>query len=332
MARNPTRRTCIQVFVHGALIASVSPAQAQATGASIADETWTDGARKREVPVRLRWPDGGKYTGPRPVVLFSHGLGGTRDGGAVWGEAWADAGFVVLHLQHAGSDLPAVRAAATSFADKAGLRSAAGPEQLVARLRDLGFVLDEIGRRHAAGQGRWGTARPAQVGMSGHSFGAHTTLGMAGQHYPGFDGVAEPRLASFIAFSPSLPVVGDVRRAFERMTRPLLSITGTRDQDVVGTGATPDNRAAVYGALPNGNKAHLVLKDADHMTFAGQLGRAVEIVPREQVTRDLQAAQHALLAAITTDWWRATLLGDAAAQERLTVPQGLRPGDLWQQK
>jgi hypothetical protein len=68
------------------------------------------------------------------------------------------------------------------------------------------------------------------------------------------------------------------------------------------------------------------------MTFAGQTGRAVEIIPRAQVTRDLQAEQHAWVAAISTDGWRATLMGDAAARRRLTAPQGLRSGDLWQQK
>ncbi len=116
------------------------------------------------------------------------------------------------------------------------------------------------------------------------------------------------------------------------MTRPLLSVTGTRDGDVAGTGATPERRAAVFAALPPGSKAHLVLQDADHMTFGGQTGRAVEIVPREAVTRELQGAHHALVAAITTDWWRATLMGDAAARTRLAAPGNLRPGDLWQQK
>ena len=327
-------KTSRRKFFIGTLLGAVLPpgVKAQTSPAAVVDETWLDPARKREVPVKLRWPDAGQHAGPRPVVLFSHGLGGTRDGGTVWGEAWASAGFVVLHLQHAGSDLAAVRTAASSFADKAGLRSAAGPEQLLARLRDVGFALDEIGRRHAERQGRWASVRPAQVGMSGHSFGAHTTLGMAGQRYPGFDGVSEPRLASFIAFSPTLPMVGDPQRALERMLRPVLSITGTRDQDVVGNGATPDRRMAVYAALPPGDKAHLVLQDADHMTFGGQTGRAVEIVPREPVTRDLQSAHHALVAAVSTDWWRATLLGDAAARARLAAPQGLRTGDLWQQK
>lgn len=331
-APKATRRSCLQALLGSALAMRSATAFAQDGAASVADETWTDPSRKREVPVRLRWPDTSAHPGERPVVLFSHGLGGTRDGGSVWGEAWAAAGFMVVHMQHAGSDLAAVRASATSFNDRAGLRAAAGPAQLVARLQDVGFVLEQIARRQSARQGRWATVRPGSVGMSGHSFGAHTTLGVAGQRYPGFEGVNEPRLASFIAFSPTVPMLGDAQRAFDRITRPLLSITGTRDQDIVGTGATPDKRMAVFGALPAGGKGHLVLQDADHMTFGGQIGRAAEIVPRESVTRDLQAAHHAALAAITTDWWRASLQGDEAARARLIAPAGLRAGDLWQQK
>ena len=312
------------------------PLQAQETGASVADETWADAARQRELPVKLRWPDASVHSGQRPVVVFSHGLGGTREGGTVWGEAWAVAGFVVLHLQHPGSDFAALRGVASSFTDKGALRSVGSAAQLLARLRDVGFALDEIGRRHAASQGRWGTVRPTQAGLCGHSFGAITTLGMAGQRYPKFDGVNEPRLASFITLSPSMPGTGDATQAFERMTRPLLSVTGTRDGDVAGTGATPERRAAVFAALPTGalpgGKAHLVLQDADHMTFAGQRGRDGEIVPREAITSGLQGAHHALVAAITTDWWRATLLDDAAARSRLRAPANLRAGDLWQQK
>ena len=248
------------------------------------------------------------------------------------GRAWAAAGFVVVHLQHPGSDLAAVRSVTNTFTDQRTLRSLAGPQQLLARLRDVGFALDEIGRRHAAGQGQWGHVRPTQAGMAGHSFGAHTTMGMAGQRYPALEGIAEPRLAAFIAFSPTVPVIGDAQRAFDRLNRPLLSITGTRDDDVVGVGATPERRMAVFAALPTGNKAHLVLQDADHMTFAGQTGRAAEIVPREAITRDLQAAHHGRVAAISADWWRATLQDDAAAWARLAQPAGLAPGDVWQRK
>lgn len=325
------RRTCIS-----ALLASALPglqAQAQTPGSAVVDETWLDATRQRELPVKVRWPDAATAQGgPLPVLLFSHGLGGTREGGAVWGEAWAAAGFVVLHLQHPGSDLAAVKAVTSTFTDKQALRLAASPAQLLARLHDVTFALDEIGRRHAARQGRWGTVRTTQIGMSGHSFGAHTTLGMAGQRYAGFEGMDEPRLASFMAFSPSLPAAGDASKAFDRMTRPMLCLTGTLDADVAGNNSTPERRMAVFDALPAGDKAQLVLQYADHMTFAGQLGRAVEIIQREQVTRDLQGAHHALMASVSSDWWRATLLGDAEARGRLAAPQGLRQGDRWRHK
>lgn len=330
----PTRRQAVALSL-GAIAqpwASAQPLTPATAPATVADETWTDARRQRSLPVRVRWPDASMPApaGGKPVVLFSHGLGGTRAGGSVWGEAWAAAGFVVVHLQHPGSDLDAVRAVATSFSDRQGLRRAAGPLQLLARLQDVVFALDEIARRHATGDGAWASVRPTAVGMSGHSFGALTTLGMAGQRYPGHPGFQEPRLAAFIAFSPSPPSIGDARRAFDRIVDPMLCITGTRDDDVLDTNATPARRIGMWDDLPAGRKARLVLGDADHMTFGGQTGRAVEIIPRDNLTRALQPQHHGLVAAISTDWWRARLLGDAAAAARLVDPAGLAPDDRWQ--
>ncbi|MEN9627112.1 MAG: hypothetical protein RJA10_338 [Pseudomonadota bacterium] len=305
-------------------------AAAPAAGATV-DETWPDATRQRQLPVRVRWPaTGSPPAGGWPVVLFSHGLGGTRAGGEAWGRAWAAAGLVVVHLQHPGSDLAAVRGSgASSFGDREALRRAASPQQLLARLQDVGFALDELTRRQAARSGRWADVRVQRVGLAGHSFGAHTTLGMAGQRYPGFAGVAEPRLAAFIALSPTVPAAGDARTAFAALTRPVLALTGTLDGDVMGNGATPERRRAVFDALPPGRKAQLVLADADHMTFAGQTGAAAEIVPRAEVTRRLQPPHHALVATLTTDWWRAWLMDDEAARQRLKQPAGLAAGDRW---
>ena len=306
-------------------------AEARPPGAT-EDDTWQDRARQRNVPVRIRWPAETVPMPPggRPVVLFSHGLGGTAAGGERWGQAWCAAGLVVVHLQHPGSDLEAVRRVARSFSDQAGLRRAAGPEQLLARLEDVVFALDEMQRRQAAGSGRWSEARVQAVGMSGHSFGAHTTLGMGGQRYPGHAGMDEPRLAAFMAFSPTLPARGDPAQAFARLTRPLLCLTGTHDDDVAGTGATPERRMGVFAALPPGRKAQLVLENADHMTFAGNASLRGESLARHAPARALQAQHHALVAAITTDWWRAHLLGDAQARGRLAQPADLAPGDRWQ--
>lgn len=168
-------------------------------------------------------------------------------------------------------------------------------DQLLARLEDVVFALDEIIRKKAIDKA-WRFVRTDGVGVAGHSFGALTTLGVGGQSYPGHPGNKESRIAALIALSPTLPVIGDSKRAFASVTQPTLCMTGTRDDDVVGNGATPDQRAAVFGALPPGNKAMLLLKDADHMTFGGTTGRAAGILPREAGTTQLQPQHHALAA------------------------------------
>jgi len=91
--------------------------------------------------------------------------------------------------------------------------------------------------------------------------------------------VREPRIAALAAFSPSLPLAGDAVQAFAAILRPTLCLTGTRDEDVIGNGATADKRSAVYAALPAGNKAMVALKDADHATFGGGrgIGRSNEL-------------------------------------------------------
>lgn len=293
------------------------------------DETWQDPRRQRAVPVRIRWPQGVAPAEGWPVVMYSHGLGGSRAGGEVWGQAWTDAGFVVLHLQHQGSDIDAVRDAGGGLRDRAALRSIGSADQLSARLQDVVFALDEIARRKTVDKS-WRFSRADSVGMAGHSFGAHTTLGVGGQAYPGHPGRREPRIAALIALSPTLPARGDGVQAFAAVSQPTLCITGTRDDDVVGNKATPDKRAAVFAALPAGRKAMLLLKDADHMTFGGGTGNAAGILLREAVTSQLQAQHHALVARITADWWRTHLMDDAPAKARLQKPQGLGALDSWQ--
>ncbi|MCU0951492.1 MAG: hypothetical protein MUC68_10615 [Burkholderiaceae bacterium] len=71
-------------------------------GYALVDADWTDAARGRAVPVRLYLPLTGD--GPRPLVLFSHGLGGSRRGYSYLGSHFARHGVASLHVQHVGSD------------------------------------------------------------------------------------------------------------------------------------------------------------------------------------------------------------------------------------
>lgn len=284
------------------------------------DLAWRS-AGGRLLPALVRWPLRPAGPGGWPVIVYSHGLGGSRQGGALWGDAWARAGFVVVHLQHVGSDVEAVRRLRS-------LQGTAGPQQLLERLQDVRAALDELDRLQATGGGMWAQMRPGAYGLAGHSFGAHTTLGMAGQAYPGMAPIDEPRLVAFVALSPTVPQ-GDARAAFAAVRKPVLCVTGTEDGDVVGNGATPERRRATFDALPAGHKALLLLQDADHMTFGGTPRAALPWQRRSAATTGHEQAHQALVAAITTDWWRAWLQGDGAAQQRLKQPAGLAPGDAW---
>ena len=63
---------------------------------------WQDSRRQRQVPVKIYYPADG--AGPFPVIIFSHGLGGSREGYQYLGRHWASHGYVSVHLQHIGSD------------------------------------------------------------------------------------------------------------------------------------------------------------------------------------------------------------------------------------
>lgn len=261
------------------------------TAPRIIDETWRDARRSRELPLRIRVPAAASEA-LQPLVLFSHGLGGSRTGGAAWGEHWAARGYLVIHLQHPGSDESLWRDQA-AFTDRepratraTRLLAGASVEQALARLADVRFVLDELARRRrTATPDDWVRhADLTRVAMSGHSFGARTTMALAGERFPvDLGGGADPRLGAFVAFSPAVPTgplaprsESALRERFAGITRPFLAITGRRDGDVLGNGATAENRARVFDLLPEGGKYLANFELGDHAVFGGG-------PPREQV-------------------------------------------------
>lgn len=279
--------------------------------AEVSDGSWAHAARQRTLPWRLRLPAG---DAPCPLVVYSHGLGGSREGGHAWGSAWANAGIAVLHVQHPGSDIETLRGGARA------LKAAASADQMVERLQDLYFVIDELLRRSAAGEAPWTRVRADALGVAGHSFGAQTAQAMAGQRYSGVADLSDPRLKAFVALSPSLPVGVKLSatEAFAGITRPFFALTGSLDASPIQTAGARAQRAAVFDALPRGQRALLWLDGANHQAFGG--GRS----GRAESEEDRYAP---LIARATAAWWRWRLLGDEAARLELLSLQGLTAAD-----
>lgn len=313
------------------LAASPAPTR-RAAAPQTCDVVWRDDARQRDVAVRIRMPDG---TGPVPLVLFSHGLGGSVASGTAWGEHWARHGIAVIHLQHPGSD-ERVWKGVPPARRQASLRGAMSADQLVARARDVSFVLDAATTRATAGACDLRRIDRSRIGMSGHSFGAHTTQAVAGQGFAATGSartLREPRVRAAVAFSPAPPSRGGedgLRSAFGPITIPFLSVTGTRDEVPTLTETTPSQRTLPYAYMRPGDKYLLVFDGADHAAFGGQprpLRRREGGSPAESVAEDVKAA--------TLAFWRATLLDDPTARRWLTgggLAAALGPGDRYEHK
>jgi len=69
--------------------------------------TLHDAARNRGVPLKIYYPVGQHS---EPLLIFSHGFGGNKDGYRYLAEGWARAGYVVVLPTHQGGDRSALRA------------------------------------------------------------------------------------------------------------------------------------------------------------------------------------------------------------------------------
>src|SRR5262245_60635074 len=180
--------------------------------------------RNDTVPVRIYLP---KTKSPAPVVLFSHGLGGNREGSAFLGDHWAARGYVAVFLQHPGSD-------DSVWKDKpvaermAALRKAANLENFVRRVKDVTTVLDQLTLANKIeGHALFGRLDLDRVGMSGHSFGAVTTQAVSGERFPLSKGFTDPRIKAAVIMSPSGPRRGgDPARSFGGVKIPWFLLTG----------------------------------------------------------------------------------------------------------
>lgn len=297
---------------------------AQQAGRPPVDLTVDDARRHRTIPVRVYLPPGQSRA---PVVLFSHGLGGSRTGSAYLGKHWAARGYVAVFLQHPGSD-ESVWTGAPAGQRMAAMQRAASGHQALLRFRDVAVVLDQLAA--------WNTEAAhiladrvdlTRVGMSGHSFGAVTAQAVSGQRVRG-GGTAftDARIKAAVIMSPSAPRGADAAQAFGGVAVPWLLMTGTNDLAIIGD-ADLASRLAVYPALPPGSKYELVLDNAEHSAFTDRA------LPGDREARNPN--HHRVILALSTAFWDAYLRGEAAARAWLDGdgPRSvLEPKDRFQRK
>ena len=266
----------------------------------VRDLTVHDTSRNRDIPVRLYLPANEKSV---PIVLFSHGLGGSRAGSKFLGEHWAARGYIAVFVQHPGSD-DAVWKDATPTERMAALRTAASLENFLLRVRDVRAVLDEleVWNKNGPLAGRMDLTK---IGMSGHSFGAVTTEAVSGETLPvSGTQLTDPRIRAAVILSPSVPKSATAEQAFGAVKIPWLLMTGTKDTTPIGP-ADMKSRLAVYPALHGAPKYQVVLNNAEHSAFTDSA------LPGDREPRNPN--HHRAILALSTAFWEAYLRGDKDA-------------------
>lgn len=264
---------------------------------------------------------------PQPVILFSHGLGGSREDNSYLGRYWAAGGYISIFMQHAGSDEYVWRSVPRGERLKA-MRMAANVENFIHRIRDVSFVIDTLKAwNHDQGHALHGKMDLSRIGMSGHSFGAVTTLTVAGRKFRGDRSFPEKRIRAFFAMSPNTSKRLSPKESFGHLHQPILLMTGTDDRIFINPSLDPVERLEVFNALPAGNKFQLVLKGGTHFAFSDNRRRA----------RQRNPAHHPAIQKISLKFWNAYLKGMAGAKVWLQSMGPIRDtelgaDDLWQWK
>lgn len=285
-----------------------------------------DKDRSRTVPLKVYISDDRK---PRPVILFSHGLGGSRENNGYLGKHWAAAGYVAVFMQHARSDNEVWKTARPGQRLTA-LKAATGATSLRNRLADVPFVINQLDKwNKEEGHTLHDRLNLKRIGMSGHSYGAVTTLGVAGRKYPFNRSFPDERIDAFLPMSPQPGKGLDPKKAFGHLAKPILCMTGTKDGSPLDPTLKPSTRREVFAALPVGDKYQLVLKNAEHSAFGDSLGRR---------SRGRNSKHHPAIQKISLHFWDAYLKDDTESKAWLqsTKPvteSGLNEiSDIWEWK
>lgn len=268
----------------------------------------------RKIPLKLYYPvDSGLKN--LPLIVWSHGLGGSIDGAAFLSRYLATNGYVVLHVQHKGTD-------SELWEGKPGhpwdiIKSMTIPRSAtLARFADVPFVLDNLPEWLSQFEEVNGLVDLKNIGMSGHSFGAMTTQVMLGQQFPDEQGIlqdySDPRFKCGILYSPvpAFHLTGELPdRIYGAINRPLFHMTGTDDSSPV-EGFDYTRRLAVYDYSGKAEKMLMILKDGDHMIYNGSRGKLGQNPNREK--------HEAIIKIAALAYWDAKLKDDQAAYEWLT--------------
>jgi predicted dienelactone hydrolase len=280
-----------------------------------------DAARKKDLEVSIEYPARG--SGPFPVIILSHGYGGSSHGYEGLISYWTSYGYVCIRPSHADagalrdamSDLLAMRRDQRQQANDRGrnrkpadananANANAHPRPNAAemiwekerepqwrdRVRDVTLILDSLDQIEKDFPELAGKMDHSRIGVGGHSYGAFTATLVAGGRTFGDPPLelGDPRVKAMMAMSPQGVAAnrGLTADSWRDVHVPAMYMTGSRDFGA-NESEGPEWRRTAFDNSPPGDKYFVLIKGATHMTFTGVatgLGEQTIRTPQTPVT------------------------------------------------
>jgi len=208
----------------------------------------------------------------RGVAIISPGAGGSEKGYQYLGEGLASLGYLAIVVGHQESGSAALRERVPGKGLRQGLSELiADPEAYRGRFMDIAAA-----RKFAASR-----CNALESVLIGHSMGAATAMMAAGaRNMLGLKGTEG--FDAYVALSPQGRGVIFPQNAWADIHRPVLSLTGTRDDELGG--ASWHVRTEPFENMPAGCKWLGVIDGATHMNFAGLgMSRQTEALTKQVI-------------------------------------------------
>ena len=266
---------------------------------------WLDSKRNRSVPIKIYYPIAA--SGNCPTILFSHGLGGSRENCDYLGEYWALNGYISVFIHHYGSDDSVWRGKVRPLNELRNAYDSNWTGRI--RVQDIQFVLTQLEKyNEQQADIPLRLVDKKRIGVAGYDLGALAALLMVGQRSPeGNFLVNNSQVRAVLAMSPPVVNSEPFSTVYEQVETPCLFITGTNDDGIVGT-TKASHRRIPFDSISCNDQYLVVFNGTDHMLYAGHL---LSILPRARN----DGLYHNAIARLSTNFWNAYLKADPAALE-----------------
>ncbi|MDR0869336.1 MAG: hypothetical protein LBN39_00940 [Planctomycetaceae bacterium] len=237
---------------------------------------WRDISRNRTLPVKIVYPAANTEQVPPltsdklPVVVFSHGIGGSNQCCSYLGTAWAARGIITVHIQHPGSDENIWKGKVRILNEfkKSFARNGSGRT----RAEDIRFVLDRLKQFSEEDETLGARMDLNRIGAGGIDLGALAAMLVAGQVPPDSGkSLYDERVKAVVVMSPPVRHTGQTfQDAFAKVKVPALFITGTEDDGIVGP-TTAAERRIPFDAMRGNDRYLVTFQGAGHRIYGGRI-------------------------------------------------------------